>query len=75
MDQEITERAPTSSGATKETEPEVVAAISSGEGNPSLPLSFRIAGVELPVGRTVMLLAGGLALGYGISRWMMPRDR
>jgi len=75
MDQEITERAPTSSAATKETEPEVVAAISSAEGNPSLPLSFRIGGIEFPVARTAMLLAGGLALGYGISRWMMPRDR
>ena len=75
MDQEITERAPTSTAATRETEPEVVAAISSAEGNPSLPLSFRIGGIEFPVGRTVMLLAGGLALGYGISRWMMPRDR
>jgi hypothetical protein len=75
MDQEITQLPPTSNAATKETEPEVVAAISSGEGSPNQPMSFRIGGVEIPYGRTVMLLAGGLALGYGLSRWMWRGDR
>jgi len=74
MDQEITELPPTSNAATTETEPEVVAAISSAEGSPSLPLSFRVGGIEIPYGRT-MLLAGGLALGYGLSRLLWRGDR
>jgi hypothetical protein len=74
MDQQIAE-APTSTAATPETEPEVVAGISSAEGNPRLPLSFRIGGVEIPYGRLAMLLAGGLALGYGLSRWMIRPAR
>jgi hypothetical protein len=75
MDQPITEAAHTSTSATSGTEPEVVAAVSSAEGSPNQPLSFRIAGIEFPYGRTVMLLAGGLALGYGLSRllWRSPR--
>jgi hypothetical protein len=71
MDQDITERPPTSSAATGETEPEVVAAVSSAEGSPSLPLSFRIGGIGIGHWRTMMLLAGGLAVGYGVSRWLM----
>ena len=70
MDQPIAEAPPTSTAATMETEPEVVAGISSAEGNPSLPLSFRVGGLNVPYGRLAMLLAGGLALGYGLSRWM-----
>ena len=70
MDQPIAEAPPTSTAATRETEPEVVAGISSGEGSPSLPLSFRVSGLDVPYGRLAMLLAGGLALGYGLSRWM-----
>jgi hypothetical protein len=75
MDQEITELPPTSNAATKETEPEVVAAISSAEGSPNQPMSFRIGGIELPYARAAMLLAGGLALGYGLSRRLWRRDR
>ena len=74
MDQQIAD-APTSTAATAETEPEVVAGISSAEGNPRLPLSFRIGGVEIPYGRLAMLLAGGLALGCGLSRWMIRPAR
>ena len=74
MDQH-TELPPTSTAATSETEPEVVAGIASGEGNPSLPLSFRAGGFDVPYGRLIMLLGGGLALGWGISRWIMRRDR
>ena len=69
MDQPIAE-APTSTAATRETEPEVVAGISSGEGNPSLPLFFRVGGLNVPYGRIAVLLAGGLALGFGLSRWI-----
>jgi len=75
MDQQTAETPPTSTAATAETEPEVVAGISSAEGNPSLPLSFRIGGLEIPYGRLVMLLGGGLALGYCLSRWMIRRAR
>jgi hypothetical protein len=80
MDQQITDAAqtstaPTSNAATKETEPEVVAAISSAEGGPDQPTSFRIGGIEFPYGRPVMLLAGGLALGYGLSRLLWRGDR
>ena len=71
VDQEITERPPTSNAATRETEPEVVAAVSSAEGSPSLPLSFRIGGIGFGRLRPLMLLAGGLAVGYGVSRWLM----
>jgi hypothetical protein len=75
MDQPITDVAPTSTAATSETEPEIVAGISSAEGGPDQPTSFHIAGIEFPYARTVMLLAGGLALGYGLSRllWRAPR--
>jgi hypothetical protein len=75
MDQQIAEAPPTSTAATSETELEVVAGISSAEGNPDQPLSFRVAGFEIPYGRLAMLLAGGLVLGWGIGRWVMRRDR
>jgi hypothetical protein len=74
MDQQITDAAQTSTAATSGTEPEVVAAISSAEGGPDQPTSFRIGGIEFPYGRTV-LLAGGLALGYGLSRLLWRGDR
>jgi hypothetical protein len=75
MDQEITELPPTSNAATTETEPEVVAAISSAKGSPSLPMSFRVGGIEIPYGRTMLLLAGGLTLGYGLRRWLWRGNR
>jgi hypothetical protein len=75
MDQHATEFPPTSTAATGETEPEVVAGISSGEGSPDQPLSFRARGIDMPYGRTIMLLASGLALGYGLSRWLWRSER
>jgi hypothetical protein len=75
MDRQITDAAETSTAATSGTEPEVVAAIASGEGSPNQPTSFRIGGIEFPYGRTVMLLAGGLALGYGLSRLLWRGHR
>jgi hypothetical protein len=71
MDQDIAETPPTSIAATRETEPEVVAAVSSAEGSPDLPLSFRSGGIGLGHLRPVLLLGAGLALGYGISRWLL----
>jgi hypothetical protein len=64
---------PTSTAATRETEPEVVAAISSGEGSPELPTAFRIGGFEVSHGGALLLLAAGLALGYGAARWWQRR--
>jgi hypothetical protein len=75
MDQQTADMPPTSTAATRETEPEVVAGISSAEGNPSLPLSFRIGGLNIPYARLAMLLGGGLALGYGLSRWFVRQSR
>jgi hypothetical protein len=71
VEQDITETPPTSIAATGETEPEVVAAVSSAEGSPDLPLSFRTGGIGLAYLRPVLLLGAGLALGYGISRWLL----
>jgi hypothetical protein len=65
MEQDLVETPPTSTATTRQTEPEVVAGISSGEGNPELPLSFHIGGVEFGIGRALLLAAGCLALGYG----------
>lgn len=58
---------PTSTADTSETEPEVVAGISSGEGNPEMPLSIR-AGDDGFGLRAMLLLAGGIGLGYAVSR-------
>jgi hypothetical protein len=65
---------PTSNAATRETEPEVVAGISSSEGNPDLPLSFRASGPRFGWGGWLLVLGAGLAVGYGVSRWMQRRD-
>ena len=72
MSETITEP-PTSMAATKETEPDVVAAISSGEGSPELPTAFRIGTFEVSYGGALMLLAAGLALGYGAALWWQRR--
>ena len=58
---------PTSDADTRQTEPEVVAGISSGEGNPDMPLSIRTAPPRYGL-RAVLLLAGGTALGVGLAR-------
>jgi hypothetical protein len=64
---------PTSMAATKETEPEVIAAISSGEGSPDLPTAFRIGTFEVSYGGASLLLAACVALGYGATRWWQRR--
>lgn len=72
MSETITE-SPTTTAATQETEPEVVAAISSGEGNPELPTAFRIGTFEVSYGGVALLLAAGAALGYGMMRLWQRR--
>lgn len=75
MDQPIAEAPSTSTAATAVTEPEVVAGISSAEGSPDQPLSFRIGRLDIPYARLAVLLAGGLAVGLGLSRWFIRRAR
>lgn len=72
MSETITEP-PTTTAATKETEPEVVAAISSAEGSPDLPTAFRIGTFEVSYAGALLLLAAGLGLGYGAARWWQRR--
>ena len=72
MSDSITEP-PTSTAATQQTEPEVVAAISSGEGTPDLPTDIRVDGPRHGYIQIVGLLAAGIALGYGVTRWYRAR--
>ena len=72
MDQATTAFAPTSTATTSQTEPEVVAGISSADLSPGQPLSFRTA-PEYGYGRMLMLLAAGLALGFGAGRLLHRR--
>jgi hypothetical protein len=67
MDDDIAIIEPTSTATTTQTEPAVVAGISSGEGSPKAPLWIRIGG-GAGLGRALLLLGGGLALGYGAMR-------
>ena len=64
---------PTSAAATKETEPEVVAAISSAEGTPGIPWSIRVGGMDFSVARTAMMLAAGAGVGYLAARFLRSR--
>lgn len=64
---------PTSTAATDETEPEVVAAISSAEGSEDQPLAFRADGPSaIPIPRLLMLTAAAM-LGYAGYRWLRWR--
>ena len=62
----MNEGMPTSTAATRQTEPGVVAAISSGEGHPIAP-EFARWGFSLQHG--LMLLAAGVALGVLTGLW------
>lgn len=64
---------PTSTAATQTTEPEVVAAIASAEGNPDLPTAFRVGTFEISWTGTAILLAAAAAVGYGAARWWQRR--
>jgi hypothetical protein len=58
--------APTSTATTRETEPEVVAGIASGDLHPDQPLSIR---ADRPGGwgRTLLYLAAGIAAGVALA--------
>jgi hypothetical protein len=73
MNQGIIESASTSMATTKETEPEVVAGISSADLNPNQQPAVRNGGAAFGYGRMLMLLAAGLALGYGAARGLRAR--
>ena len=68
----VIETPPTSTAATLETEPEIVAAISSAEGEPGLPLNIRVE-TAWGYGRIALILAAGAAVGYGLMRWLVRR--
>jgi hypothetical protein len=58
---------PTSDADTRQTEPEVVAGISSGEGSPDMPLSIRTDRPRYGL-RAMLLLLGGTGLGIAAAR-------
>jgi hypothetical protein len=64
---------PTSTATTRQTEPEVVAGISSAEGSPDRPLWFGIAGAGIGMGHMLLMLGAGVALGYGGYRLWQAR--
>jgi hypothetical protein len=70
MGQCITDAAPTSDATTRQTEPEIVAAISSAEGRPDAPLALRSGS---GIGPPLLLLAGAMALGYVAASWLHSR--
>lgn len=74
MSHDIIEAASTSMATTKETEPEVVAGISSADLNPSQKLAVRVDETTLGYGSTLMLLAAGLGIGYCAWRWQRSRS-
>ena len=55
---------PTSAATTRETEPEVVAGIASGDLHPDQTLSIRADRGGFGYGRMLLLLAAGIAAGY-----------
>lgn len=63
---------PTSTATTSLTEAGVVAGISSAEGSPDQALAFRVAG-DIGIGRMLLMLGAGIALGYGAYRLWQAR--
>jgi hypothetical protein len=63
---------PTSIAASSQTEAGVVAGISSAEGSPDQALSIRVAG-DIGIGRMLLMLGAGIALGYGAYRLWQAR--
>lgn len=64
---------PTSTATSSETEPEVVAGISSAEGGPDQALSIRAGGDGMGTGRMFLLFGASIALGYGAYRLWQAR--
>jgi len=72
MRRAIREPAPTSNATTKNTEPQVVAAISSAEGTSELSPPSGNGALASAVARPLLLLTAGAMLGYGAGRWLRP---
>ena len=70
MTDEISDGAPTSTATTPETEPEVVAGIMSGEGQPYVPASHPR---HRATGNWPLILGGGVMLGLLAARLVRPR--
>lgn len=71
MDETLALQEPTSSAATRQTEPEILAGISSGDIGEHVPTAIRSSGPEgLGLGSLALILVGGAALGYALSRWL-----
>ena len=68
MDQHTILPEATTSAATSETEPEIRAAILSGDIGPEVPTSINSSRGGLPFGMLALLLVAGAAVGYGASR-------
>ena len=64
---------PTSTATTRQTEPEVVAGISSAGGSRDRPLAIRVEGPGIGTGRMLLMLGAGVALGYGAYRLWQAR--
>lgn len=73
MNDTMTGIAPTSTATTRDTEPEVIAGISSGDMIPGQKLAIRAPGPGMGYGRMLMLLAAGLAAGYGAAYLLRSR--
>jgi hypothetical protein len=65
--------APTSAATTRETEPEVIAGIASGDLHPDQNLSIR-ANRPGGWGRTLLFLAAGIAAGCALAVLLRRRD-
>jgi hypothetical protein len=65
--------APTSTATTRETEPEVIAGISSGDLHPDQNLSIR-ADRRGGYGRMLLFLGAGIAAGCAIALMMRSKD-
>ena len=66
MNDLVTEGVPTSTAATRQSEPAVVAAIASGEGQPIAPEPAHGFGLQ----HGLMLLAAGVVVGALIGLWV-----
>ena len=64
---------PTSTSTTSQTEPGVVAGISSARGGPDQTLSIRTTGRGIGAWRMLLMLGAGTALGYGVCRLWQGR--
>ena len=73
MNDDIATIEPTSTATTRQTEPEVMAGISSADGGPDQQLSFSTDVPGIGMGRMLLMLSAGVVLGYGAYRLWQGR--